>query len=122
MAKDDFIVTYLSQKEKDLASREPKPLTGKDVFVPFPNTVENLVQQRGSVYGHPLDDFGRAAKLKAVVADIKDPELRHAAEMVCVKLARLCTTPEHLDSWDDIGGYAKTGRMVIEERARRAKS
>ena len=92
---------------KDQGSREP--------------TVDDLVQQRGSVYGHPLDDFGRAAKLKAVVADIKDPELRHAAEMVCVKLARLCTTPEHLDSWDDISGYGKTGRMVIEERARRAK-
>ena len=117
--KHDFKQTYLSQQEKDLASREPKPLTGKDVFTPL--TVDDLVQQRGSVYGHPLDDFGRVAKLKAVVADIKDPELRHAAEMVCVKLARLCTTPEHLDSWDDIGGYAKTGRMVIEERARRAK-
>ncbi len=116
----DFWQTYLSQQEKDLASREPAPLTGHDVFK-GPPTVDDLVQQRGSVYGHPLDDFGRAAKLKAVVADIKDPELRHAAEMVCVKLARLCTTPEHLDSWDDISGYGKTGRMVIEERARRAK-
>ena len=84
------------------------------------DTTDKLVQDRGAVYGHPLDDFGRAAKLKEVVASIKDPILRHAAEMICVKLARLCQSPEHLDSWDDIGGYAKTGRMVIEERERRS--
>lgn len=78
-----------------------------------------LTEERGKVYGHPLDDFGRAAKLKAVVAVINDPELRHAAEMVCVKLARLCNSPDHLDTWDDIAGYGRTGRMVIEERKRR---
>lgn len=83
------------------------------------NTKE-LTEQRGSVYGHPLDDFGRAARLKAVVADIKDPELRHAAEMICMKLARLCNSPDHLDSWDDVAGYARCARMVIEERSRRA--
>lgn len=81
---------------------------------------KQLTEQRGSVYGHPLDDFGRAARLKAVVAAIEDPELRHAAEMICMKLARLCNTPGHLDSWDDIAGYARCGRMVIEERERRA--
>ena len=83
---------------------------------------KELTEQRGSVYGHPLDDFGRAARLKAVVAGIKDPELRHAAEMVCMKLARLCNSPEHLDSWDDVAGYARCARMVIEERDRRAKA
>lgn len=80
---------------------------------------KKLTEERGSVYGHPLDDFGRAARLKAVVALIPDPELRHAAEMICMKLARLCNSPEHLDSWDDIAGYARCGRMVIEERERR---
>lgn len=119
MAKYDFNDDP-ADLERDRASREPKPLTGHDVFK-GPPTADDLVQQRGSVYGHPLDDFTRVAKLKAIVADIKDPELRHAAEMICVKLSRLCTTWEHLDSWDDIGGYAKTGRMVIEERVRRAK-
>lgn len=102
----------------------PWPKTGKDVFIPLQTsdfkTVEKLTEERGSVYGHPLDDFGRAAKLKEVVSVIQDPILRHAAEMVCVKLARLCQSPEHLDSWDDVGGYAKTARMVIEERKRRS--
>lgn len=32
---DDFKQTYLSQQEKDLASREPKPLTGKEAFKPL---------------------------------------------------------------------------------------
>lgn len=101
-------------------TQDAPPKTGHDVFKPL--TTAELTTERGSVYGHPLDDFGRAAKLKAVVADIKDPELRHAAEMICVKLARLCHTPGHLDSWDDIAGYGRTARMVIEERERRGLS
>lgn len=79
-----------------------------------------LTQQRGAVYGHPLDDFNRAHRLKTVLSEMPDAELRHALEMVAVKMARLINTPDHLDSWDDIAGYARCGRMIIEERQRRA--
>lgn len=83
----------------------------------FDAAVARVTQDRGSNYGHPADDFDRAARLKAVVAEIEDPLIRHAAEMICVKLARLIHTPEHLDSWIDIAGYARTAVMVIDERA-----
>lgn len=78
---------------------------------------KKLTDERGAVYGHPAVDFDRAARLKAVVAEVSDPRLRHALEMICVKMARLIQSPTHLDSWDDIAGYARCGRMVVEYAA-----
>ena len=81
----------------------------------FDTSMRSVTQERGAVYGHPKDDFDRAAKLKAVVAECKDPLARHALEMICVKIARLINSPEHLDSWIDIAGYARTGVMATEK-------
>jgi hypothetical protein len=80
----------------------------------FNSAVAVVTDQRGSVYGHPKDDFWRAARLKEVVAECQDPLARHALEMICVKRARLIQTPNHLDSWTDIAGYARTGVMVTD--------
>lgn len=76
-----------------------------------------LTDNRGADYGHPIDDFRRAAALKDVVTECPDPELRHVMEMICVKLARLIHSPNHLDSWCDIAGYARTAGMVMDRRA-----
>lgn len=83
----------------------------------FNATVAAVTEERGSVYGHPRIDFGRAAELKATVAECPDPLARHALEMICVKIARLIQTPDHLDSWIDIAGYARTGVMVTDKDA-----
>lgn len=77
----------------------------------FDAEITTVTQRRGAVYGHPRVDFDRAARLKAVVAECEDPIARHALEMICVKMARLIETPDHLDSWVDIAGYARTGVM-----------
>jgi hypothetical protein len=82
----------------------------------FDTAMKTLTQDRGADYGPPHLDFARAARLKDVVAECEDPELRHVMEMICVKLARLIHSPEHLDSWLDIAGYARTACMVIDER------
>lgn len=81
----------------------------------FNATVAGVTDERGAVYGHPKIDFGRAAELKATVSECPDPLARHALEMICVKIARLIQTPNHLDSWVDIAGYARTGVMVTEK-------
>lgn len=81
----------------------------------FNSAINVVTDQRGSVYGHPAVDFTRVARLKEVVAECQDPLARHALEMICVKIARLIHSPDHLDSWVDIAGYARTGVMVTGE-------
>jgi hypothetical protein len=76
----------------------------------------NVTADRGKVYGHPYDDFGRAAAIKAAVADCPDLRIRHVLEMIAVKMARLTHSPDHLDSFIDIAGYARTGVMVLDRQ------
>ena len=85
----------------------------------FDQRAATITQDRGQDYGHPLDDFRRVAMIKAAVADCPDVEVRHALEMIGVKMARLCTSPDHLDSIVDIAGYARTIAMIVDERTRR---
>lgn len=83
----------------------------------FNNALAAVNDERGKVYGHPLDNFQRIARMQAELKDCADPAVRHALEMICVKMARLVETPDHLDSVIDIAGYARTIAMVLERRA-----
>lgn len=74
----------------------------------------DVTTKRGAVYGHPADNFKRIAALQALVAECPIPEVRHALDMICVKLARVVETPDHLDSYIDIAGYARTALMVLD--------
>jgi hypothetical protein len=84
----------------------------------FDAAIQKVTQQRGEIYGHPADDFAKANAIKAAVAECRDPLVRHALEMIAVKMARLVNTPDHLDSLIDIAGYARTAVMCLD----RAKS
>lgn len=57
--------------------------------------------------------------------DIREAVRRHASnevnnrqnlavEMICLKLARMCQTPNVKDHWDDIAGYAKLGAEACD--------
>ncbi len=81
----------------------------------FDSTIAVLTDVRGSVYGHPSVDFDRVVRMKAVIAECTNPLARHALEMIAVKMARLIETPDHLDSWSDIAGYARCGVMVTDK-------
>jgi hypothetical protein len=37
--------------------------------------------------------------------------------MVVTKVARLVQTPDHLDSWVDVAGYARCGVMLLNDRS-----
>lgn len=80
----------------------------------FDKEIADLTNRRGSVYGHPSTDFGRVARIKAALADCSDPRVRHVLEMIAVKMSRLVESPQHLDSWVDIAGYARTGTMLMD--------
>lgn len=84
----------------------------------FDKATQTITQERGAIYGHPADDFGRLSKMAEGIADCKDETIRHALYMILAKVARLAHTPDHLDSWIDIAGYARTGVMVLDRRAK----
>ena len=81
----------------------------------FDDATQKITQARGEDYGHPKGDFARIAKLKEALSDCPHPEIRHALEMIAVKMSRLCNSPKHLDSIVDIAGYARTIAMIIDE-------
>lgn len=80
---------------------------------------EQLVMDRGKHYGHPLDNFQDIHAAKTVIAKCEDVAVRHALEMIWLKITRLVETPDHQDSINDIKGYAETINMIHAERKRR---
>lgn len=99
----------LGCSEARVADRRP------GVLAQFDTEIATITQRRGDVYGDPTDDFNKAADLMSVFDHVEPKALRHALRMVCVKLARISQTPDHLDSYVDIVGYARTAVMVIEK-------
>jgi len=86
----------------------------------FDEALAGLVnKERMEDYGHPLDHFSKTAAFAGQINGCPDPQLRHALYMISDKIARLCNSPEHLDSWIDIAGYARTAVMILDERERR---
>ncbi|MBC8158973.1 MAG: hypothetical protein H8E94_06550 [Alphaproteobacteria bacterium] len=82
----------------------------------FDEAIKTITQFRGKDYGHPLEDFERAQTIKAAVSICKNAPVRHALEMIGVKMARLAQTPDHMDSVIDIAGYARTIAMILEKQ------
>ncbi len=99
-------VAYTTVTDDQIASRT----------VRFDKAMESLTADRGAIYGPPSKDFARIDFLKKGVASCSNDAVRHALEMICVKLARLCQTPDHYDSALDIAGYARTIMMVLDEQ------
>jgi hypothetical protein len=81
----------------------------------FDEAIQSVTQDRGKTYGHPSDDFKKINAVKAAVSSCPHPEIRHAMEMIGLKMARLCRTPDHLDSIIDIAGYARTMAMILDK-------
>ena len=78
------------------------------------SNVNETLEKRGEVYGN----FTRGINLEAIVMDtIKGRYYsEHGTDMnewdivaiskIVMKLSRLAVSPEHVDSWHDIAGYA----------------
>ena len=73
---------------------------------------------RQAHYGHPLDDFGRTAKIwEAILGCHVEPE-QVALCMIGVKLSRETNKPKR-DNVVDLAGYAATLELIANERQRR---
>ncbi|WNO25814.1 hypothetical protein SEA_GOIB_72 [Gordonia phage Goib] len=70
---------------------------------------------RNKNYGDAKTNHQRIADMWSVI--LAKPVEAHevAACMVALKLARLIETPDHLDSWVDMAGYAAIGGEIATE-------
>lgn len=95
----------------------PKPFEG--TFESPALEAERLVNgDRGSDYGHPLDDFTKTAKLWSVVLNAPVTPEQVALCMLQVKVSRQLNKNKR-DNLVDIIGYTLTLDKVINERKRR---
>jgi len=92
--------------------------TSSGVLDQFDAIYATVTADRRDVYGDPCDTYRRVAALRSVVDECPDPQLREIIGMVATKLVRLVQTPDHLDSWVDVAGYARTAAMLMDSRHR----
>lgn len=93
--------------------------TGTEIRKELLAEVEKCVcKDRQNTYGDAEDNFADIAKIASVVLA---PALKRdltAAEVAlfsaAIKMARLKTSPEHLDNWIDLAGYAVCGAGIIK--------
>jgi len=107
----------------EAAAMQMKSFMKGDMHTPVDklSSTQELVAEKGKVYGHPLDNFRDAQWGSAVIDKCKDDEVRFALGMIWLKICRLVETPDHKDTIDDIAGYAETIHMIHAERKKRGK-
>ena len=111
---------YIAMVKKLGGSVEDSATTFTPEITPAkPQTVgEILTSERQKDYGDPAETFGDMTVADPVLAKCPDPAVRHALRMIWVKMVRLTQSPYHVDSVDDIDGYAETIRMIRKARGK----
>ena len=89
----------------------------KSLLEQFDAAYANVTLDRREIYGAPEETYRRIATLRSVVDECRDPQIREILAMVVTKVARLVQTPDHLDSWVDVAGYARCGVMLLNDRS-----
>jgi len=90
-----------------------------------PRTTEGIDQEarrlvygeRAATYGHPRGDFEMIGRLWSAITGTDVTAEMVALMMVCMKLARLASTPTHRDSQVDVIGYALCLARLQEDPA-----
>jgi hypothetical protein len=79
----------------------------------MPSIIEQILKDRGSVYGDFGDNAAMAQDLKGLIKKWQPTkyamsiEQAEALDMISTKLSRIVTgDPSYPDNWDDIAGYA----------------
>jgi len=81
----------------------------------FDTAIQSITQERGETYGNPAQTFRAIAHMQAIIGHCPDAAVRHALNMIIVKIVRLAETPNHIDSVIDIGGYARTIALILDD-------
>ena len=75
-----------------------------------------IVENRGGEYGDVLDNHNRIAAIWSVILGIHIKAEQVALCMAGTKIARLTNTPDHMDSWLDLAGYAAVGSECLQNK------
>jgi len=78
-------------------------------------TTDEVLKERGSVYGDFTDGSRLEMQMMALLAFNHEKQCsKQLSELervffskIIMKLSRLSVTPNHIDSWTDIAGYAR---------------
>ena len=111
----EFIVKPNQKKdESDLVNDGQKIIDGftQPEELPFISDTQATLNERQSQYGDFKDVAGMTQELLAVMEQYGYEDMpdihKEAIHMICSKMARIVNGDHnHLDSWHDIGGYAK---------------
>lgn len=80
--------------------------------------VENLLQQRGEIYGDAAENFKAVGRGWGAILGIDDiPNWQVALMMDFLKTVRCSINPQYSDSWDDKIGYTELGRRIISDES-----
>lgn len=111
----DYILSLLEKPAVD-ARQKPEPWTRKRVL----SEAEKCVcGEREQDYGTPEDSFEMIGKLWTVYLGYATKIDAHdvAAMMALLKIARIAKSPDHMDSWCDLAGYASCGGEIAGKEA-----
>ena len=106
----NLILSLLEKPAVD-SRPEPEPWTRKRVL----KEAEKCVcGHREQDYGMPEDSFEMIGNLWTVYLDYATKIDAHdvAAMMALLKIARIAKSPDHMDSWCDLAGYASCGGEI----------
>jgi hypothetical protein len=122
----DWETSKGAAREVELARSLGKPV----LLYPKLTPVETVLQEadrlvsgdRGSYYGHPLDDFTRTGRMWAAILDL--PEVTPEQVGLCMAALKISREVHRhkRDNIVDLAGYAKTVQLVVEERSRRCRT
>lgn len=86
--------------------------------------VDDTLNQRGAVYG----DYNKGVELEAELMEAIERNYFHhhnnlmrathstMISKIIMKLSRLSVSPDHIDSWHDIAGYAELAVKYLKSK------
>lgn len=110
------IILYLLEKPAVDSRPKPEPWTRKRVL----KEAEKCVcGQREQDYGTPEDSFQKIGTFWTAYLNytVKIDAEDVAAMMALLKIARIAKSPDHMDSWCDLAGYASCGGEIAGKEA-----
>jgi hypothetical protein len=118
---DCDLVEFLGTDETICEAFGIEAKTGSDRRSGIIDTVRSCVcSDRQNTYGDALDNFTDIANLASTCLSGKLLEPLTAEDVAtfsaCIKLARLKTSPGHIDNWVDLAGYAVCGGGIMEAK------